>query len=136
MLWAVEALGPAIVNRLSQWDRGLWTRQQALDGLLADLAFTLSEHPDSRAAVAVVIEALRPSVTAELAGWLAERRSPDGWVWPPIGAVGSPSGRTVFGPAGPAEVAVYETLDRWFRGRATYGFLPNTEPGAAPDTTM
>ena len=133
MLWAVEALGPAIAKRLSQWDRGLWSRQQALDGLLADLTFTLHEHPGSRPTVAAVVGTLRQPVAAELAAWLAERRTPDGWVWPPIGAIASPYGQTVFGPAKPAEVAVYESLDGWLRSRALGASLPNAEPGAAAD---
>ena len=114
-MWTDEELGPSIAKRLSQWDRGIITRQQALEGLLSDLAFTLSEHPESRASVSAVIETLRPHVATELAVWLKERWSPEGWVWPPSGAIGSPNGKTVFSLASPSEVAVYEALDEWLR---------------------
>ena len=119
MLWAVEELGPAVDRRVSQWDRGLLTRLEAFSGLLADFIFTLLEHPDSRQAVAAVVDRLRPPVAAELADFLAEKRTPGGWEWPPIGALGSPVGQTVYRPAEPVEVAVYETLFGWLQSQAS-----------------
>lgn len=87
MLWATELLGPVVAKRLSQFDSGLWTPQQALDLLLADLAFTLSADPASRGVIAAVIGTLRPSVAEELVGCLRQRRSLGGWQWPPIRAL-------------------------------------------------
>ena len=115
-MWTEEELVPSVAKLLSQWDRGLWTRQQALDNLLSNLAFTLFAHPESRSVVSEVIDTLPFSVASDVLDWMSERRSPNGWVWPPIGAIGSPCGKTVFRLASPAEVAVYDALEEFLRG--------------------
>lgn len=132
MPWSVETLGPTVAKVLSQWDRGLRTRREALDVLLDPLATTLYLHPESGDAVATVISTLPLPVAAALVDRLAEQRTPSEWVWPPVGGIGS-HGPTVFRSAEPSEVAVYEALDRWLRRRVGGESLSDTVPGAASD---
>jgi hypothetical protein len=115
----LDALAPSIARRLSQWDRGLWTRQQALDGLLEYVVWAVYERPGREREVAAALGALPPAVAAELVPWLGERRGPGGgWAWPPVGGIGCPGGATRYQPAEPAEVALYEAVDGLLRERA------------------
>ena len=89
MMFSPEALSPSIARCLSLWERGLLTRQEALDRLLEKLVFTLESHPESRQKVVAAIGAIPPSIAADLVGWLAERRASGVWEWPPTGAIGT-----------------------------------------------
>ena len=108
----LEALEPSIVRRLSQWDRGLLTRMEALNGFLDFIVWTVYENPGREREAAAALGALRAEVAAELVPWLGKRRvAGGGWTWPPVGAIGTPGGATKFRPAEPAEVTLYEVVE-------------------------
>lgn len=118
VLYPLDELAPSITRYLSHWDRGLRTRLEAFSLLLEAVVWTVYDHPGREREVAAILRILPPTAATDLLAWLREKRNPGGgWVWPPNGAIGSPSGQTVFRPAERAEVALYETVDELLRER-------------------
>ncbi|AMV27351.1 hypothetical protein VT84_23325 [Gemmata sp. SH-PL17] len=117
-MYPIDELAGSLVRRLSLRERALITRQQALDGLLAAVVWTVHDHPNQRPKIVAALSTLTPTVAAELIVWLAHKRAADGtWLWPPTGGHGDSGGSTKFTSAGPNQVAVYQTVIRLLRGR-------------------
>ncbi len=118
-MYPIDELAGSLVRRLSLRERALITRQQALDGLLAAVVWTVHDHPNQRPKIVAALSTLTPTVAAELIVWLAHKRAADGtWLWPPFGAIGQPGGSTKFAPAAPNQVAVYQAVNHLLRGCA------------------